>query len=70
MKVPPAVFSCKTCTKNKHNLFSHKIEVNFKRKKKYKRKDFIPKKEMDKTRRKKANTEKIGKIIFWFTDNS
>ena len=29
----------------------------------------IPKKEIDKTRREKANIEIVGKIIFWFTDD-
>ena len=35
-----------------------------------KRKDCTPKKEMDEARRKKANIEKVGKINFWFTDDS
>ena len=35
-----------------------------------KRKDFTPKKEVDEARRKKANVEKVVKIISWFTDDS
>ena len=31
-----------------------------------KRKDFTLKKEIDEARRRKANIEKVGKIIFWF----
>ena len=35
-----------------------------------KQKDFKPKKEMDERRKKNANKDKVGKITFWFTDNS
>ena len=35
-----------------------------------KKKHITPKKEMDEASRKKVNIEKVGKIIFWFSDNS
>ena len=72
MKIPPVAFSCKKRKESNHNFFSQKKEVTFKRKKMNKKKHFIPKKDIDEARRKKANTEKVGKIIFlfWFTDDS
>lgn len=48
----------------------HKKEVTFKEKRKNKGKDFTSKKEMDEASRKKANIEKVDKIIFQFTDDS
>ena len=35
-----------------------------------KKKHITPKKEMDEASRKKVNIEKVGKIIFWFSDDS
>lgn len=42
----------------------HKNEATFKEKRKNKVKDFTSKKEMDEASRKKANIEKVDKIIF------
>ena len=55
MKVPQAVFSCKKCKKNKHNFF--KKRSNFQKKIMNKRKDFTPKKEMEKQKGKSKHRE-------------
>ena len=61
----PGSFRCKRCNKNKHNFFSQKKKVTFKRKSMNNRKNFKPRKGMDVARRKEAAIDKVDKFYLW-----